>query len=308
MKHIRTEVGHLSSEPQPQSYPKGTPGFQEREGIRIDYPICKDYVSHWGLWEATRELIQNAIDSGGHSREHQSNRLVITSYGDITRDCLLLGKSIKEDGSIGQFGEGLKLALLVLARMEIHVEIKTFKEVWTPSFGHSKQFDEEILSITIRDSELRDNVSVVIEMSEEEYDKISDKVLEDKTPRILEGMDSGTIFVGGLYVCKLDGFEYAYNFSPSMVKLNRDRDIPSMYDIRVAANQLLEGSQILKLAIEGKSEASEYTSTPSKLARAWKKEYPDTIPVGISEQDTVEAKNIKIIPDWLACIIRKAVK
>jgi len=93
----------------------------------IVYPITLGYRKHWGEWEAIRELVQNALDS---SEDFEIKRdgcnTIIRDYGDgIAIRHLLFGVSEKKEGARGQFGEGLKIALIVLKRLGYHVTIRS---------------------------------------------------------------------------------------------------------------------------------------------------------------------------------------
>jgi len=50
---------------------------------------------------------------------------------------------------------------------------------------------------------------------------------------------AGSIFVGGLYVCSLDGLKYAIDFKPAYVNLGRDRDMPSTWSLEYYTNQVI---------------------------------------------------------------------
>ena len=41
----------------------------------------------------------------------------------------------------------------------------------------------------------------------------------------------GDIFIGGLWVCKLENFKYGYNFKPEFISLDRDRRIVRDFDV-----------------------------------------------------------------------------
>ncbi|MGW6790746.1 hypothetical protein [Streptomyces chartreusis] len=84
----------------------------------IPYPIADDYVKDWTAERALVELIANALDEDPHaSVTWDQGILTIEDQGPgIPRTGLLLGASRKSDQQIGQFGEGKKLAALVLAR------------------------------------------------------------------------------------------------------------------------------------------------------------------------------------------------
>ena len=86
----------------------------------ITFPIAKSYVADWTVEDAKRELLQNAMDTKNWHIDEHTNALIST--GTISRRHWLMGVSEKTD-SIGKFGEGLKLAALVLAREGYTLEI-----------------------------------------------------------------------------------------------------------------------------------------------------------------------------------------
>lgn len=287
--------------------------------MKIQYPISSNYIKHWGVWEGVREFIQNAMDCPPyviHYEYPEDNSctglgiLIIENKGDISHQMLLLGESDKSKGSRGQFGEGLKLAMLVFARLGRAVTIRTKTETWTPYMDMTRDFHNPVLTVDVKKSDFSDTVVIKIPLKHEEWQEIQGKFLDDNTPRVLDTHPSGTIFVGGLYVCKLDGFDYAYNLSPEHIELNRDRDIPSTIDIQFEAARLLPAKNLLDAALDGKMDAGsyaiEYTASHA-VYHAWEDKYPDTTPVGIKEQDIIGTTGkYRIVPDWLAMIIRKA--
>ena len=82
--------------------------------------LTRDYVSHWGLKEAVRELVANNIDEHGKIEllgDKSMGILRLTTDHELPLEAFLMGYSAKStDKPIGQYGEGLKLAMLVLAR------------------------------------------------------------------------------------------------------------------------------------------------------------------------------------------------
>jgi hypothetical protein len=276
----------------------------------IEYPFTRDYVKHWGRWEAIRELLQNAFDSSNSAVGYNDGRMVITNEGVIGSLCWLFGTSDKDsDDAIGQFGEGMKLAMLVLARENIPVMITSGQSKYWVEFGYSDTFNAEVVKLNL--VELGNNVDltiVEITIPESEYKEYQEYFLEDRTPRIIRDGKVGRVFVGGLYVTTLSGMKYSYNFSPSQITLNRDRDIPSMYDIQNAAANLLSDDELLRIHLESRSEACQYIGT-ERLARHFFNIFPDTVPIGISEQcklsPTDKTKKIMIVSDFLAGLIRR---
>ena len=100
----------------------------ESEGWnKIVYPVSINYRRHWGEWEAIRELVQNSMDSGSKYYIIQDeDGLTIRDYGSgLQVKHLLFGVSEKPKGARGQFGEGLKIALIVLKRNGYDIQIRT---------------------------------------------------------------------------------------------------------------------------------------------------------------------------------------
>jgi hypothetical protein len=86
----------------------------------LQYPISGNYCRTWTVVEALRELIANAIDSLAEVEiSFKKDILTITDKGEgFSTRSLVIGESEhgKSDQQIGQFGEGLKIAMLVLAK------------------------------------------------------------------------------------------------------------------------------------------------------------------------------------------------
>ena len=116
-----------------------------------ELPLAKTYVRHWGMAEAVRELLQNAIDSeSAFEWEFGDDTLHIRSrHSRLQASTLLLGQTSKADSTdtIGSFGEGYKIALLVLTRCGYPVTVHNGDRTWRPSFRMSRQFEAKVLCI-----------------------------------------------------------------------------------------------------------------------------------------------------------------
>lgn len=215
-------------------------------------PMSADYVRHWGLAEAVRELLQNYIDSPeSGSLTWGLDSLAITN-NDITipSSSLVLGGTSKadDDKMIGAFGEGFKLALLVLVRLGYGVKVLNGNVLWSPYMKLCDHFGAEILHIdeTSEESGLR-NLSFVIDgLNEVDREVITQSCLLLQKPdsdaidtnmgQILPSR-AGELFVGGLYICDT-GFTFGYNFKPQYMKLERDRQTVADWDLKVATKDI----------------------------------------------------------------------
>lgn len=220
-----------------------------------EYPLSlsTNYVHSWGLWEAVRELIQNALDSdGGHSinYDRDSEELSITSYGQkLEPRNLLLGGSSKtgDNKKIGEHGEGAKLAALVLIRGGYGLTIENQNLKWQAEIKYSDLYKEELLTFLEYDTgSINKNLVVIISgIPYEEYEEIAEKCLhlsfypsageqdikETSYGNILVN-HGGSVYVSGLYVCDSDT-KHSYDIKPQYISLDRDRRSVSSWDSSV---------------------------------------------------------------------------
>mgnify|MGYP001619634994 CR=1 FL=1 len=94
--------------------------------------VCSlNNVSQWGPWEVYREVYANTLDADpdGHILHfpNASSFDVFTHTSPTYADCVAIGESSKEyNGStIGQFGEGLKVAAVTAARLGGSLTVST---------------------------------------------------------------------------------------------------------------------------------------------------------------------------------------
>lgn len=227
----------------------------------IKLTMAKTYVSDWGFWEATRELVQNALDHKDKTGESISvgyhrptKKLLITSTDcKLELSSLVLGVSTKaDDDSVrGQFGEGYKLALLVLVRLGLDVKIYNQDEVWVPCFEYDKELDTELLTVKIYSNDTRSK-SVIFSIGEATKSmaaKIKNRLIIHRDKSVGFKTDYGTIlteerfkgkiFAGGLYVStpELD-LEHGFDFDPQHVTLGRDRGLIDSFNIQWLASKM----------------------------------------------------------------------
>lgn len=229
----------------------------------INYPITKSYVADWGLQEAVREIIQNAIDAGGVAIAYDSEQhCEISNSGSFSIDMLLLGNSIKSAGSIGKYGEGMKLAMLVLAREGISHCVCSGGTKYTGVF-HDAGFSEETFAIYSDEDFYPIEDTVTFHIFADIKD-IVNKVYRKHEP----GFSPGGLYVKGLYVSELPGFKYGYNLPEA--ELDRDRRaVDTAVVERFAAKQILKEftpKEIATLLFKQVNDVNDivYNSTPSQ--------------------------------------------
>ena len=229
-----------------------------------------NYVPNWDYTHAIRELFQNSLDS----ETKDSNNKMYFEYnkeeevlsignknGILEERSLLLGASSKRDDAkqIGQHGEGYKIATVVLLREGLGLKIfnQNKKQVWVAKKVKSRSYDEEIPVFDIEHQIFKKGADLVFEVSgvtEEMFEKIIDSNLhlieryrgglgnhyESEDGKVLlDEQFRHKVFVKGLYVCDNEAIDYGYDFSPELVKLDRDRHLIDSFNIMWNSSRLI---------------------------------------------------------------------
>jgi hypothetical protein len=214
-------------------------------GNTYELPLSKNYVRHWGFKEAIREILQNALDSESpfeYSLNEDSLK-VHSRFTILSPATLLLGQTSKADSTdtIGSFGEGYKIALLVLLREGYQVIVHNGSVDWVPEFRHSKLFGGEILCIKeVSATKANEGITFeVLGLGQGDAAAIRSTCLRMQTDlgetidvargRILKEKP-GKLYVGGLFVCDTD-LVYGYDVKPEFLRLERDRQTVSSFDL-----------------------------------------------------------------------------
>lgn len=215
--------------------------------------LTSNYVTDWGTWDAVRELLQNAIDNpnpftfefieepeGTYMFKGTSKNTILPT------NALLLGMSTKttDDGKIGGFGEGFKLALLVLNRLDKAPLIINGFNTWRPELRKSEMFNATTLHIIEEDAGIlgSDDLTVCIgNVTKDEIDLIRERCLQLQAPTysrhsteygevLLDAQHARKLFVNGLFICDIQTV-FGYNIKPEHVKLERDRKTVDSWDL-----------------------------------------------------------------------------
>lgn len=223
--------------------------------------LSVEYVSDWGVQEALRELFQNSIDHGDWEYKLFKSRIELRSKNtSLDNATLLLGHSRKSEGAIGKFGEGFKLACLVLTRLGKRVTIDTANEVWRPKLINSRTYKTQqlVFDTTSSLTKMSDLVFTIEDLTELELEELkhlnlhvnvtaayfcSDKgiVIEDRP---------GDIFVNGLFVAHMEGYKFGYNFKPQHLSLDRDRRLVRDFDVQWLTTQIWKDHENFDLILD----------------------------------------------------------
>lgn len=221
--------------------------------------LTRNYVSRWGMVHAVRELIQNALDSDSpfvyeFAQETGSDTWTLSLVSEFTTlapQTLLLGATSKSESqdSIGSFGEGYKIALLVLTRLGHDVEIRNGSLLWRPRFRHNAKFGEELLVIdeTPLPNKLNKGLTFAVHgLSDADVTEIRSSCLKmmDSVGQVIDTAQGrillehpGSLYVGSLFVCKTD-FKFGYDVPPKMLKLERDRQTVDGFDLKMLTKEI----------------------------------------------------------------------
>lgn len=283
------------------------------------YPlsISRDYAPTWTLVDAVRELFQNALDQ----QTMVPDNVMFHNYTDgvfkignkksvLEARSLLLGTTTKTDepDTIGQFGEGYKIACLVLCRLGKKVTFYNYgaREVWRPRFVKSRKYKAEILTFFVDKQHVWRSVpdnNLTIEIagiSEDEFFEIGESnlhmqegysFLDTEYGNIMLDEDlAGKIFVSGLYVHTQETLKYGYDLKPKHIKLDRDRKMTNLFELQWLSARMWastnEKSLIRDMIEKGAADVSKihYHMHDTRIYDTFVEKYGNAVPVTSQEQ------------------------
>lgn len=248
--------------------------------MRIQTSIRSTYRPRWGIPEAIREFIQNALDAqdqGHHMRVvHDGQRLLVHTEGvKLDLSVWLTGETTKENdpSKRGHFGDGLPVGTLAALRAGLDVEFLNGDEWWRPTIEPLDSLPgKEVLTVTTRpaDKDSGGFFVVIRGLSEETWGALRRRYLHLCSPesavdcsglgRILWGPHyAGKVFVKGLYVCSFDDLAHGYDLLTVRTDAERSQvargtaelAIAKLWDAAVVADSTLI-PQLLEIAPDKK--------------------------------------------------------
>jgi|688.fasta_scaffold49237_4 hypothetical protein len=230
--------------------------------------LSEEYqLGAWGLRHAVRELIANALDAETRGEVTGEGKCAVT-YNEraetltienanttVPARALLLGASSSReyDECIGRFGEGLPMALLVLARLRAGVQIINGQEKWEPKIVLSPEHETRVLAIQTRKLQTNHNCfRVVLQAVTPEqwtewrmmflrFDASLDQQQVLTSPyrygRVLvQRSHAGRIYVKGVYTHTRTDYEFGYDLD---MELGRDREFVNAEQLASNVDALL---------------------------------------------------------------------
>lgn len=294
---------------------------------RYELSIKASYVSNWGLYPSIREFVQNSRDAeiqfGAPMTVKFSERvrkgakvgvLVIHNQGcTLPKEALLLGHTTKADDArtIGQWGEGFKLASLALLRLGLEIKIRNGSEVWVPRIVSSEKYNAEVLAFDVVKGNKHENrvQFEIVGLDQSDWNDIRKKFLFlEEYPESVEVFDGhvltddqyrGQLFVKGMFVAQTQS-HFGYDFKDADI----DRDRRMINDFASKTSDLLAQAinkgeltnQIFELMQEGSEEASYITNwrldgnACKTIAQEFQRANPGVIPVEtLAEKQELES-------------------
>jgi len=288
----------------------------------IETTISKDYVSDWGLNEGIREIMQNALDAndkGFTGRLHyikDKKKLIIYNRGVIlNKASLLLGSTSKNNdiNQRGNYGEGYKVGSLALCRINKQVTIYNGNETWIPYIDTHFEIDTPVLKFDILSGNPYEGrlTFEIKNINQEEWLELKKQFIplcnlkEDsyhKTPQgkvLLEDSFKGKIYSGGIFVSHNKELDFGYDFKPSVLSLNRDRNMVDSFNLQwntskiwayISANiegKLYDVTSMLKANcpdVKYMDQFSDYTITGKLVEKFFEENSKKSYPVTTNEE------------------------
>lgn len=218
--------------------------IQERYSLNLS----PRYAPNWGAWEVAREIICNAIDASPESMqvllEGPDTLRVITKSVPNLSELFIIGEGSKAPGgqTIGQFGEGLKIAALVASRstgggITLALPGKTI------TFGFEDVMGAPVLHAFMEPNPIHsDGYEATIRMTGIAL-AFAGRLLSDRTEGPLNQALPGEmrVYSKGVYIT-FKKCESIWDWNLNSLRVNRDRSMVSELDLVLAIGNYLRAN------------------------------------------------------------------
>ncbi|MCW3994948.1 MAG: ATP-binding protein [Candidatus Bathyarchaeota archaeon] len=253
------------------------------------------YCKNWNLWEAIREIVQNTLDETGKMPQitQKNGNIEISDDGQgiSLKQLCLLGISEKNNiDARGQYGEGLKVALLIFVRMGhiVTIESKNF----TCEIDAVEQFDEKVIRYRYVENTQRfqKGTKITIHNFNEKIDfndrfNVGQKQIIHANPELgaIIAEKEPKLYVKNIYVQDLNDEKALYSYDLRQINLERDRNTPNMYQVQYQIGALISGlndkkmiEKMYKIMQKGENLESKITYFRAVNRDMWKSVFFET--------------------------------
>lgn len=220
----------------------------------LDLNISENYVPHWGAWEVGRELITNAIDADPKKYESEfvddDTLQIFTSTVPTISQLKIIGNGTKagDDASIGQFGEGFKLAALVICRLGGTLNIVTPKYSANFKLEITDYMDDRVLVMQLEQKKNHVRGCTMTITLEGIKAATEGKFLDDRKAGMKEKVgDKVRFYYKGVFVEERDQSSL-YDWNLTTVTLNRDRSLIDYWSLISHVAVLMDRHMTAKMA------------------------------------------------------------
>jgi len=206
-----------------------------------------DYCESWGTWEVAREIYANAKDADPDFRVESPNKdtlIISTKTVPEFESLLIIGAGSKRNSreTIGQFGEGIKIAALAATRtlgssLVLRLPDSTIRFEFRPIGGHS------VLHAIKEDAPPQDGYSCTLIMPGA-GSVLENRVRKTQKAEIIRKSELGGAFIfsKGIWICENPHDNVLFSYNLPDISLNRDRSHADPFSIRWEVGKTLMGN------------------------------------------------------------------
>jgi len=239
----------------------------ERKVTVIPTGISPEYVKAWNTTMAIREILQNYLDSkdefdctGSITFEKGLAKVKDDGPGLQVKH-LAMGISEKGVDAIGKFGEGLKLALLVMARENRDIEVWSNGKIIIPVIEYSNDYQTDTLTFHLKDMYPRHaakftGTSIKFRCTRDELKEGKSYFIELSKKTGIEwlvkdaiSLPGGRVYINGAAVGAIENARFSYHIrgAEGVTLGNRDRSTIDQDDLNPIVKRLLANSRSMKV-------------------------------------------------------------
>jgi len=219
---------------------------------KLLYPISMNYgKKDWDIVAAIREFLSNMLDTKADYTYYYSNGFgYMSDKGKgLTKKDFIFGESTRDESQIGQFGEGMKMALITMLRNNRKVEIATVGFTVLVEKVYSEDYDSEVMLLTFEDNNIQLGTTIKVECSKKEFQTAVNLFLElrNDVEQLDKGiyLPAGDVYIMGLKTTSIPNMLFSYNILDKSMT-NRDRNIVATDKLQANLISILENMKNVK--------------------------------------------------------------